>query len=67
MAQKIDGTTHETYKIVFSTFFKLDKDGKKRFYEKSFLLTYIKSEIVLRMFFLIMSNIDINFQAWDLQ
>ena len=37
-AQKIDGTTLETYKIVVFTFSLLDKDGRERFFEESILL-----------------------------
>ncbi len=66
-AQKIDGTTLETYGMVVSSFFMSDKDGRKRFFEKSFLLTDIKLDVVLRIFFLIMSNADIDFQAQNLQ
>ena len=64
--QKIDGTTLETYGMVVSTFFVSKKDSRKRFFEKSFLLADVKPEIVLGMFFLIMSNADIDFQAWNL-
>ena len=65
--QKIDNTTLKTYRIIVFTFFILDKDGKKRFFENSFLLTEVKSDIVLGISFLIISNIDIDFQARDLQ
>ncbi len=66
-AQKINGTTLKTYGIVVSTFSVLDKDGKERFFEESFLLANVKPDIVLGIPFLTMSNVDINFQAWDLQ
>ena len=65
-AQKINGTTLKTYGMVVSTFFILDKDGRERFFEESFLLADVKPEIVFGMLFLIMSNTDINFQARDL-
>ncbi len=65
--QKIDGTTLETYVIVVSTFSVLDKDGRKKIFEESFLLANVKSDIVLRMLFLTMNNIDIDFQVQDLQ
>ena len=52
--------------MVVSTFFILDKDNREKFFQKSFLLTNIKSDVVFEMFFLIISNIDDNFQAWDL-
>ncbi len=66
-AQKIDGITLETYEIVVSTFFVLEKDGKKRFFEESFLLANIKPDVVFGMLFLTMNNADIDFQAWNLQ
>ncbi len=66
-AQKIDGTTLKTYGMVVSTFLVLDKDGKERFFEESFLLADVRPEIVFGMPFLTMSNADIDFQAWNLQ
>ncbi len=44
-----------------------DKDGRKRFFEESFLLADVKPDIVLRMLFLTMSNANIHFQVQDLQ
>ena len=52
--------------MIVSTFFVLNKDSKKKFFEKSFLLTNIKPDIIFEMLFLIMSKIDIDFQAWNL-
>ncbi len=60
-AKKIDGTTLETYGMVVFTFLVFDKDGRKRFFEESFLLADIRSDIVLGMLFLTMRNVDINF------
>ncbi len=37
--QKIDGTTLKVYEMVVSTFSVLDKNGRMRFFKKSFLLT----------------------------
>ncbi len=65
-AQKIDGTTLKTYGIVVSTFSILDKDGRERFFEESFLLADVKTSIVLGMLFLTMSNTNVDFQAQDL-
>ncbi len=65
--QKIDGTTLETNGMVVSNFSELDKDGRERFFEKSFLLADVKLDIVLGMPFLTMSNANVNFQARDLQ
>ncbi len=66
-AQKIDDTTLEIYGMVVSTFSVLDKDGRERFFEESFLLTGFNLDVVLRIAFLTMSNADVDFQAWDLQ
>ncbi len=60
-AQKIDGTTLETYEMVVSTFSVSDKDGRERFFEKSFLLADVSPDIVLGMPFLTMSNADVDF------
>ena len=45
----------------------LDKNSKKRFFEKNFLLANIKPVVVLGMPFLTISNIDVDFQAQNLQ
>ncbi len=66
-AQKIDGTTLETYEMVASTFSVSNKDGRERFFEEIFLLADVSSNIVLKMPFLTMSNADVDFQARDLQ
>ena len=52
--------------MVVSTFFISDKDGRKKFFEKSFLLAYVKPEIVLGIPFSTMSNADIDFQTRNL-
>ncbi len=52
--------------MVVSIFSILNKDGRKRFFEESFLLIDVKSELVFEMLFLTMSNADIDFQARDL-
>ncbi len=66
-AQKFDGTTLEIYRMVVFTFSVLNKDDRERFFEESFLLADVKSDVVLGMPFLTMSNIYIDFQAWNLQ
>ncbi len=53
--------------MVVSTFSVLDKDGRERFFEESFLLANVRPDIVLGMLFLTISNANVNFQAWDLQ
>lgn len=61
--QKTDDTALKTYRMIVSTFSVLDKDNKVRFFEESFLLANVKPNIVLKMPFLIMSNIDIDFKT----
>ena len=64
--QKIASTTLETYKIVVSTFSVFNKDGRKRFFKKNFLLADVNSDVVLGILFLTMSNANIDFHAQDL-
>ncbi len=61
-AQKIDSTSLETYEMVISIYFVLNKDGRVRFFKKSFLLANVKQNIVLKMLFLIIINANINFK-----
>ncbi len=65
-AQKIDGTTLETYRMVVSTFSVSDKDDREMFFEESFLLADVRLDIILGMLFLTISNADVDFQARDL-
>ncbi len=53
--------------MIASIFSVSDKDGRGRFFKKSFLLADIKPNIVLGILFLTISNADIDFQAQDLQ
>ncbi len=53
--------------MVVSIFFVLNKDGRERFFKESFLLANVKPNVVLGMPFLTISNIDIDFQARDVQ
>ena len=52
--------------MVVSTFSVLDKDNRKKFFKKSFLLADVKLNVVFEVLFLIMTNTNVNFQAWDL-
>ncbi len=61
-AQKIDGTTLKTDKIVVSIFSLFDKDSRERLFEENFLLADIKQDVVFGIFFLTMSNADIDFK-----
>ncbi len=53
--------------MIVSTFSMSDKDDRERFFEENFLLADVKLDIGFGIPFLTMSNIDIDFQARDLQ
>ena len=59
--QKIDGSSLATYDMVIAAFQVIDKLGRSRFFQKTFLLADISIEVVLGMPFLIFSNADIQF------
>ena len=58
-AQKVDGSTLETFGMVLASFQVKDKHGKTRFFQKPFLLADISVEVVSSMPFLTLSNADI--------
>lgn len=58
-----NGNTLKTYKIIVSTFSLSDKDGREKFFKKSFLLADVKSDVIFGMFFLTISNANIDFQT----
>lgn len=60
-AQKIDRSNLNTFGIVIASFLLQDKLKKVSFFQKIYLVTNIKVEVVLRMFFLIFSYADIQF------
>lgn len=59
--QTIDDITLETNTIVVFTFFVWEKDGRLRFFEKSFLLANIKPDIIFGMSFLSINNTNVDF------
>ena len=60
-AQKIDGSTLETFGMVIADFQVEDKGGRPRFFQETFLVADTKFEVVLGMPFLKISNADIAF------
>ena len=60
-AQKIDGTTLETFGMVLASFQMEDKLGKIWFFQETFLLADINMEVILGMPFLTFSNADVQF------
>ncbi len=64
--EKIDGSTLETYGMALAGFSLKDSLGRVRFFEETFLLAYIRIEVVLGMLFLSLSNEDFQFGAGEL-
>ena len=60
-AQKIDGSTFETFGMVIVDFQVEDKGGKPRFFQEIFLIANTKFEVILGMFFLKINNADMAF------
>ena len=60
-AQKIDGSTFETFGMVLASFQVEDKLGRIRFFQETFLLADISTEVVLGMPFFTFSNADVQF------
>ena len=60
-AQKIDGSTLKTFKMVLASFQVEDTLGRARFFQETFLLADLSIEVVLEMPFLTLSNVDIKF------
>ena len=62
-AQKIDGTTLDTHGMVVAAFSVEDKANQIRFFEETFLVANVSSEVVLGMSFLTLSNADVDFPS----
>lgn len=60
-AQKIDGSTLQTFKMVLANFQIEDKLGQARFFQKSFLLAETTAQVMLSILFLTFSNTDVSF------
>ena len=64
--QKIVDTTLNTYGMVVVAFLVKDKANQVRFFEKIFLVANVSPEVVLRMFFFILSRVNVDFLGWKL-
>ena len=60
-AQKIDGSTLETFGMVIADFQVEVKSGRPRFFQETFLVANTKFEVILGMPFLKISNTDVAF------
>ena len=57
----------ETYEMVVAAFLVEDKANQVRFFEKTFLVANVSSEIVVGIFFLILSGVDVDFLGCELR
>ena len=62
MAQNINGSTLETFKMIITNFQIKDKICKSQYFQEIFLITNIKVEVILRMFFLKLNNVNVLFK-----
>ena len=60
-AQKIDGTSLETYRIVVAAFLVTDQANRVRFVEETFLVANVSPDVVLVVPCHILSDADVNF------
>ena len=65
-AQKIDGTTLETYGMVVAAFSVTNQANKVRFFEEIFLVANVSPDVVLGIPFLILSGADVKFLKREL-
>ena len=66
-AQKIDGTTLDTYGIGVAAFSVEDKANRVRFFEETFLVANVSPEVVFGIPFLTLSSADIDFSGRELR
>ena len=66
VAQKIDGTILEIYRIVVAAFSITDQADRVRFFEETFLVGNVNPDVVLRILFLILSGADVDFLRREL-
>ena len=59
--QKIDGTIFETYGIVVAVFSMINQINGVKFFEKTFLIVNISSDVIFEMLFLPLNSANINF------
>ena len=66
-AQKIDGSTFKTLKMIIADFWVEDKGGRLKFFQKTFLVANTKFEVILRISFLKINNANVSFSKKILQ
>lgn len=58
---KINGFSLKIYGMVIASFKVLNKLGRARYFQKSFLLAKVNVKMILIMLFFILSNFDVKF------
>ena len=65
-AQKIDSTTLDNFEMVVTAFLVTKKANQVRFFEETFLVANVSTEVVLGIPFLTLSGADVDFLGWKL-
>ena len=65
-AQKIDGTTFQTYKVIVAAFSVIDQVNRIKFFEETFLVANVNPDGVFGMLFFILSGADVDFPKREL-
>ena len=60
-AQKVDGSTLETFGMVLASFQVEDKLGRARFFQETFLVANTNIKVILEMLFLVFNNANVSF------
>ena len=64
---KIDGTMLDIFGIVVAAFSVIDKTNWIKFFKETFLLANVSLDVVLEMFFLLLSSADVDFLGQELR
>ena len=65
-AQKIDGTTLETYGMMVAVFLVIDQADRIRFFEETFLVVNVSPYMILGMLFFTLNDVDVDFPKREL-
>ena len=66
-AQKIDGTTLDSFGMVVAAFLVTDTANRVIFFEETFLVANVSLKIVFGMLFLTLSDAYVDFLSWELR
>lgn len=66
-AQKTHSSRQENYVMIIASFQVDDKGGKSCLFEKTLFMADISMDIAFKMFFLTLSNVEINFNSQELR